>query len=67
MQTVNGIFKMTIMKLIAIIVFALLFIFAFPLAVISSLNTLFGLTIPINFETWCSVIVLMMAVSAFRK
>jgi hypothetical protein len=58
---------MTILKLVAVIGFALLFILIFPFAVIGSLNTLFGLNIPTNFDAWCSVIVLMMAVSAFRK
>jgi hypothetical protein len=45
-------------NLVAVILFCLLAIFVFfgPIFTIWSLNTLFGLQIPVNFQTWVSVI-----------
>ena len=42
----------------AIIALAIFLVVAGPIAVIFSLNTLFGLSIPVDFNTWVSVIVL---------
>ena len=46
------------MRAILIIIAAIFMIVLFPFAAIWSVNTLFGLTIPTNFDTWCSVVVL---------
>jgi len=40
------------------IVFVIGFIIFYPIAVIWSLNTLFGLTIPYTFSTWCATMIL---------
>ena len=42
----------------AIIALAIFLVVAGPIAVIFSLNTLFGLAIPVDFNTWVSVVVL---------
>lgn len=47
------------MKAILIIIAAIAMIVLFPFAVIWSMSTLFpALAIPLNFDTWCAVIVL---------
>lgn len=46
------------MKAVLIILFAVALIVLFPFAAIWSVNTLFGLAIPTNFDTWCAVVVL---------
>jgi len=40
------------------IVFGVGLIVIYPLAVIWSLNTLFGLTIPYTFSAWCATMIL---------
>jgi hypothetical protein len=40
------------------IVFVIGFTIFYPLAVIWSLNLLFGLTIPFTFSTWCATMLL---------
>lgn len=57
----------TMLKLLGVIAIVLFGIVIIPLAAISSLNTLFGLTIPISFDTWCAAVVLIMVLSGFRK
>jgi hypothetical protein len=45
--------------LIALLIVLVIALFVFyPLAVIWSLNLLFGLTIPFTFSTWCATMVL---------
>lgn len=39
-------------KILLIVAFALLLVICGPLATIWSLNTLFGLAIPVSFDTW---------------
>lgn len=46
------------MKAVFIILFAIALIVLFPFAAIWSVNTLFGLAIPVTFDTWCAVVVL---------
>ena len=41
-----------------LIVLVIGLIVIYPIAVILSLNTLFGLTIPITFKTWCATSVI---------
>ncbi len=50
--------KMKEFLIALVIVLVIGFIVAYPLAVIWSLNTLFGLTIPFTFKTWCATMVL---------
>lgn len=40
-----------------LIVFAIAVFVFYPIAVIWSLNTLFGLTIPFTFNTWCAAFI----------
>ena len=44
--------------ILLIIAVAVFLVVAGPIAVIFALNTLFGLTIPVDFNTWISVVVL---------
>jgi uncharacterized RDD family membrane protein YckC len=41
-----------------VIAFAIAFIIFYPIAIIWSLNLLFGLTIPFTFSTWCATMVI---------
>ena len=49
---------MTATKILLIVGFILLLIVIMPYAAIWSLNTLFALTIPFTFDTWCAAVVL---------
>lgn len=53
-----------ILGVVALVIFAIVVL---PLAAIASLNTLFGLSIPANFDTWCSAVVLIMILQSSRK
>lgn len=46
------------MKIFLYVVVIGLMLVLMPFAGIWSLNTLFGLTIPFNFDTWCASIIL---------
>ena len=50
--------KMKEFLIALVIVLVIGLIVAYPLAVIWSLNTLFGFTIPFTFKTWCATMVL---------
>lgn len=50
--------KLEVMPIIGFIALALLIIIIAPLATIWALNTLFGLAIPLSFETWLAALVL---------
>ena len=50
-------------RIVALIAFALLVIWLAPLASIWSVNTLFGTTIPFTFDTWCAALILGSVVS----
>ena len=54
---------MTATKILLIVGFILLLIVIMPYAAIWSLNTLFALTIPFTFDTWCAAVVLSGVVS----
>jgi len=46
-------------KILIIIVLVIAYIVLAPIAVLMGLNTLFPvLNIPVNFDTWCSIVVL---------
>jgi len=45
-------------KILMFVVLALVAIVLMPFAAIWSLNTLFALTIPFTFDTWCAAVVL---------
>lgn len=47
-----------------VIVLVIAFFVFYPFAVIWSLNTLFGLTIPFTFSTWCAAAFLVAAFTA---
>ena len=49
---------MTITKILLIVGFILLLFVLMPYAAIWSLNTLFALTIPFTFDTWCAAVIL---------
>ena len=49
---------MTATKILMIVGFGLILIVLMPYAAIWSLNTLFALTIPFTFDTWCAAVVL---------
>jgi hypothetical protein len=49
---------MSATKILMIVGFGLLLIVLMPYAAIWSLNTLFALTIPFTFDTWCAAVVL---------
>ena len=55
---------MTATKILMIVGFGLLLIVIMPYAAIWSLNTLFALTIPFTFDTWCAAVVLSGIVSS---
>lgn len=48
----------TALIIVVLLALAIFLVVAGPIAVIFSLNTLFGLAIPVDFNTWVSVIVL---------
>lgn len=50
-------------RVVAIILFALLVLWLAPLASIWSVNTLFSMTIPYTFDTWCAALILGSVVS----
>jgi len=50
-------------RIVALIAFALLVIWLAPLAAIWSVNTLFSMTIPYTFDTWCASLILSGVVS----
>ena len=49
---------MTGTKILMVVVLFLVLIVLMPYAAIWSLNTLFALTIPFTFDTWCAAVVL---------
>jgi hypothetical protein len=49
---------MSATKILMFVVLALVAIVLMPFAAIWSLNTLFALTIPFTFDTWCAAVVL---------
>ena len=55
------------MKYLFIIAFVLLIVICGPLATIWSLNTLFSLSIPYEFDTWAAALILTGAVTARTK
>lgn len=54
---------MSATKILMLVVLALVLIILMPYAAIWSLNTLFTLTIPFTFDTWCAAVVLSGVVS----
>lgn len=50
-------------KILLIIAFAVLIFILMPYAAIWALNTLFSLTIPFTFDTWCAAVILSGVVS----
>jgi len=49
---------MSATKILVLVVLALVLIVLMPYAAIWSINTLFALTIPFTFDTWCAAVVL---------
>jgi len=50
-------------KILLIIAFAVLIFILMPYAAIWAVNTLFSLTIPFTFDTWCAAVILSGVVS----
>ena len=50
-------------RIVALIIFALLMLWLGPIAAIWSVNTLFSMAIPYTFDTWCASLILSAAVS----